>query len=109
MVVYVILNVFATIGIFAFAMQCCWKKVSASQFTLYMTICNLGRIALAALIGPVRAHFNWEISLLGYPIFILIIFILFQFLNLESHTKSIEHLENREFETEVIKLSVIRN
>lgn len=109
MIVYVILNVFATIGIFAFAMQCCWKKVSASQFTLYMTICNFGRIALAALIGPIRANFNWEISLLGYPMFTLIIFILIQFLNIESHVKSIEHLDNRDFESEVIKLSVDRN
>ena len=60
MVIEQALYVFATIGIFATAMQCCWKKVSASQFTLYMTISNLGRIFGAYLIGPVKNNFNWS-------------------------------------------------
>ena len=109
MVVYNIMNVFASIGVFSIAMQCCWKKVSASQFTLYMTISNLGRIALAALIGPIRDNFSWGITLLGFAGFILVAWILLQFLNIESHVKSIEHLENQDLESEIIKLSVIRN
>jgi len=90
-------------------MQCCWKKVSASQFTLYMTISNIGRIALAALIVPIRANFNWEITLLGFAGFILTAWIILQFINIEHQVKSIEHLENMEAESDVIKLSVIRN
>jgi MFS transporter, PAT family, beta-lactamase induction signal transducer AmpG len=109
MVVYNIMNAFASIGVFAIAMQCCWKKVSASQFTLYMTISNIGRIALAALIVPIRANFNWEITLLGFAVFILIAWILLQFINIEHQVKSIEHLENMEVESDVIMLSVNRN
>jgi PAT family beta-lactamase induction signal transducer AmpG len=109
MILYSIMNVFATIGIFAIAMQCCWKKVSASQFTLYMTISNIGRIALAALIGPIKANFNWEITILAFAGFIFIAWILLQFLNMENHVKRVEHLELNELENEVIKLSVNRN
>jgi len=109
MILYSIMNVFATIGIFAIAMQCCWKKVSASQFTLYMTISNIGRIALASLIGPIKAKFNWEITILAFAGFIFIAWILLQFLNMENHVKRVEHLELNELENEVIKLSVNRN
>ena len=58
MILYNVLYTFSCIGIFSIAMQCCWRKVSASQFTLYMTAANLGRIAMAALIGPISANFN---------------------------------------------------
>jgi PAT family beta-lactamase induction signal transducer AmpG len=109
MILYSIMNVFATIGIFAIAMQCCWKKVSASQFTLYMTISNIGRIALASLIGPIKAKSNWEITILAFAGFIFIAWILLQFLNMENHVKRVEHLELNELENEVIKLSVNRN
>jgi PAT family beta-lactamase induction signal transducer AmpG len=109
MILYSIMNVFATIGIFAIAMQCCWKKVSASQFTLYMTISNIGRIALASLIGPIKAKFNWEITILAFAGFIFTAWILLQFLNMQNHVKRVEHLELNELENEVIKLSVNRN
>jgi PAT family beta-lactamase induction signal transducer AmpG len=109
MLLYSIMNVFATIGIFAIAMQCCWKKVSASQFTLYMTISNIGRIALASLIGPIKANFNWEITILAFAGFIFTAWILLQFLNMQNHVKRVEHLELNELENEVIKLSVNRN
>ncbi|MEO7523315.1 MAG: MFS transporter, partial [Ferruginibacter sp.] len=69
MIIYQILYVFCTIGIFATAMQCCWKKVSATQFTLYMTIGNLGRIFGAKLIGPITANFSWGYTLLAFAVF----------------------------------------
>jgi PAT family beta-lactamase induction signal transducer AmpG len=68
MILYNILFTFSCIGIFAIAMNCCWKKVSASQFTLYMTLSNLGRLALAALIGPIKANFNWQITLVAFSV-----------------------------------------
>lgn len=109
MVSYNIMNTFSTIGIFAIAMQCCWKKVSASQFTLYMTISNIGRIALAALIGPIRANFSWDITLLAFAGFIFLAWILLQFLNINHQVERISHLENQDLESEVLKLSVNRN
>lgn len=98
MIVYNLLYTFACIGIFAIAMQCCWKKVSASQFTLYMTIGNLGRIALAALIGPVNVVFSWELSLFAFAIFIGVAWLLLQFLNIDKQIGSVVALERKDLE-----------
>lgn len=96
MITYNVLYTFACIGIFAIAMQCCWKKVSASQFTLYMTISNLGRIALAALIGPIKANFNWQISLFAFAVMIASAWLLLQFLNINKQVEGVVSLENRD-------------
>lgn len=96
MVIHGILYTFSCIAIFAIAMQFCWKKVSASQFTLYMTLSNLGRIALAALIGPIKDHFSWQISLLSFSIMMAICWLLMQFMNIEKHSAKIEALENED-------------
>lgn len=98
MVLFNIMNVFASIGLFSIAMECCWKKVSASQFTLYMTISNLGRIALAALIGPIRANFNWEITLFAFAIMTASAWLLLQFINIEKHVARVVDLENKDIE-----------
>ena len=95
---YNVLNVFASIGIFAMAMQCCWKKVSASQFTLYMTIGNLGRIAFAALIGPIKAYFNWEFTIFAFAIMIASAWLLIQFLDIDHHVSRVGDLENKDLE-----------
>jgi PAT family beta-lactamase induction signal transducer AmpG len=93
MIVYQILYVFACIGIFAIAMQCCWKKVSASQFTLYMTLGNLGRIVGAKLIGPVKDQLDWEYTLLLFALMIALAWGLIRFLNINNHVKHVDRLE----------------
>ena len=94
MIMYNMLYTFGCIGIFAIAMQCCWKKVSASQFTLYMTIANLGRIALASLIGPIKAHFNWQFALMAFAVMIALAWLLLQFLNINKQVERVVRLEN---------------
>lgn len=105
MIIYKSINTFAQIGIFAIAMQCCWKKVSASQFTLYMTIANLGRIALAALIGPINTNFSWEITLLSFAIMMAIAWFLLQFLNINKQVEKIIDLENIDMQGQVLKMA----
>ncbi len=101
MMLYNIVYTFACIGIFAIAMQCCWKKVSASQFTLYMTIGNLGRIALAALIGPITANFNWQVALIAFAVMIALAWLLLQFLNINKQVERVVTLENRDTENQM--------
>jgi MFS transporter, PAT family, beta-lactamase induction signal transducer AmpG len=96
MIIYNVLNVFTSIGIFALAMECCWKKVSASQFTLYMTLGNLGRIALAALIGPINSNFSWQSTLFAFAIMIALAWLLLQFLNVNHHMSRVGDLERKD-------------
>jgi PAT family beta-lactamase induction signal transducer AmpG len=96
MIVYKMLSVFATIGVFAIAMQCCWKKVSASQFTLYMTISNLGRIAGAALIGPIKKQFSWEFTLFAFAIMIGFAWLISAFIQINDHVKQVAELEGKD-------------
>lgn len=96
MIIYKLQYVFFSIGLFALSMQCCWKKVSATQFTLYMTIGNLGRIAGAKLVGPVRDYLSWEYSLCCLAVFMVIAWMIFQMLNMDHHMKKLNHLESLE-------------
>lgn len=98
MIIYNVLYTFSCIGVFAIAMQCCWKKVSASQFTLYMTVANLGRIALAALIGPIKEYFSWEITLFAFAVMIAFAWFLLQFLNIKKQVEGVAVLENKDIE-----------
>lgn len=91
-----ILYTFSCIGAFAIAMQCCWKKVSASQFTLYMTLANLGQMSFAALIGPIKANFNWQTSLMAFAVFLSFAWVLLQFLNVDKQMEKIAELESKE-------------
>lgn len=102
MIIYNMLYTFACIGIFAIAMQCCWKKVSASQFTLYMTIANLGRIALAALIGPIKTNFNWQMALFAFAVMIILALVLLQFLNVNKQAQRVVDLEKNDAEKQMI-------
>ncbi len=98
MILYNIMYTFACIGIFAIAMQCCWKKVSASQFTLYMTIGNLGRIALAALIGLLKENFSWQFSIFAFAIMIAVAWLLLQFFNIDKQMQRVTALEKKDIE-----------
>jgi len=104
MLLYNMVYTFACIGIFAMAMQCCWKKVSASQFTLYMTISNLGRIVFAALIVPIKGNFSWEITIFFFVVMIAMAWLLMQFLNINKQVDRIVELENEDLEKQ--KMSV---
>ncbi|MFD1257718.1 MFS transporter [Mucilaginibacter terrae] len=93
-VVYRWVNAFAKIGVFAIAMQCCSKRVSASQFTFYMTIGAVGSMVGAALISPVKNNFSWEISFIFFAIMMVICAINLRALNIEKLEQQIEGLED---------------
>lgn len=57
---YYTLYVFISIASFAIGMQLCWPRISATQFTLYMAVANVGRSVGAAMLGPLKANLPWE-------------------------------------------------
>ncbi|HAD34937.1 MAG TPA: hypothetical protein DCF44_10665 [Chitinophagaceae bacterium] len=107
MIVQNVLYTLASVGIYAIAMQCCWKKVSASQFTLFMTISNLGTMAFAGLIGPISENFSWQISLLAFAIFIAMAWLVMQFLNIDKQMEKVAELENKDLESKIFEMSAI--
>ncbi len=92
---FYILLTFTTIAIFASAMQLCWKRISVTQFTLYMAISNLGLAAGAALMGQLKEFLNWDFVILSYIIFAVVMLILTRFINFEKHQERVEILESK--------------
>ncbi len=90
---FYVLITFTTIAIFASAMQLCWKRVAATQFTLYMAISNLGLAAGAAVMGQLKGFLDWEYVILVYIIFALVMLVLIRFINFEKHQKRVDELE----------------
>ncbi|MEJ7740191.1 MAG: MFS transporter [Chitinophagaceae bacterium] len=94
MIAFQVLYVFTSIGMFAIGMQCCWKKISATQFTLYMTIANMGRVVGAKLIGPVKTGFSWEHTLLAFGGMIAIAWLIIQFIRINQHVKRVADFDS---------------
>ncbi len=94
-ITYRLFNAFAKIGVFAVAMQCCSKNISATQFTLFMTFGATGSIAGAALIGPIKDHFSWEISFLFFVGFLALAWLLLKNLDIDQQISKISDLEKK--------------
>ena len=93
-VAYYILQTFLYIAIFATAMELCWKRISATQFTLYMAINNIGRAAGAGFLGEIKSFFQtWEYVILIYAGVALIMLILLNIMNTKKHLLSVGILE----------------
>ncbi len=97
---------FTTIAIFASAMQLCWKRISVTQFTLYMAVSNLGLAAGAAIMGQLKGFLDWEYVILGYIFFAATMLILMRFINFEKHQKRVDELEHRYNETNKLVIMV---
>ncbi len=98
-----IMNTFVSIGVLATAMQCCWKKVSASQFTIFMTIANLGQMTFAALVGPISENFDWNTSILYSALFILIAWLILKVLNIEKQVSRVAELEEKNLNVQPVE------
>jgi PAT family beta-lactamase induction signal transducer AmpG len=92
-IVYRWLNAFAKIGVYAIAMQCCSKKVSASQFTFYMTLGSLGSMAGATLIGPMKENFNWDVTFSLFLVLLAFAWTIMYLLNVNRLNRQINALE----------------
>lgn len=90
---FFILDTFITIAVFATAMQLCWKRISATQFTLFMAIANLGLAAGARLLGPLTENLDWEYVILSVVIFSSVMLVLIRYIHFDSHLIKVNRLE----------------
>lgn len=88
-----VLNVFINIAMLAACMQISWTKVSATQFTLYMTIFNVGRVVGAGLFGPVKEYFEWSTVFLTFSLMTLFAIILLNFIGFQRHEDQLLKLD----------------
>ncbi len=90
--------VFTTIATFAMGMAHCWKRVSATQFTLYMTFANLGRSAGSATLGYVKENFSWHYTFLLALIVLMVLVLLTSFIQIKRQLKAVNRLELKSLE-----------
>lgn len=93
---YTTLYVFSTIGLLAIAMKFCWKKVSATQFTVYMAITNLGFSVGPALISPVKDRFGWEVTIFCFAVIVSVVLVLLQFMRTKVYEHQLEVIEEED-------------
>jgi PAT family beta-lactamase induction signal transducer AmpG len=90
--------IFTTIAGFTVCMSHCWKRVSATQFTLYMTISNLGRSGGSASAGYAKEYLNWY-STFSIVLFALILaIILIGLIRIARQLNAIDRLEENKLE-----------
>ncbi len=107
---FCLLNTLTMVGLLALAMQCCWQRISAVQFTVYMTVFNLGAAIGTALLGVVRTYFAWESTYLLVPLGLALAVGLLGLVRLPAHARHLAALESsyqeQEQEQEVPALQV---
>jgi PAT family beta-lactamase induction signal transducer AmpG len=91
-VAFYTLYCFFTISVFATAMQLCWRRVSASQFTLYMAVSNLGLSVGAWIFGVLATHFEYPKVIFAFVVFAGLALGLVRFVRLENHGKALNAL-----------------
>ncbi|HQW41289.1 MAG: MFS transporter [Flavobacteriales bacterium] len=90
---YETLYTFIMVAYLATSMNLCWKRVAATQFTLYMAIGNMGRAVGSSLLGPARTHFDWPGTFLVYAVFMVLALVTVQAFQLMAHQRSLDRLE----------------
>lgn len=98
--IFNLMNTLIIISQLATAMQVCWKRVSAMQFTFFMTLANFGMSAGAVVLGFIRSHFGWQIVFLVFTVIVIVVAVLMQFLKIKPHLQQVDVLEKNYIENE---------
>lgn len=99
------LNAFAKIGVYAIAMECCSKVVSASQFTFYMTIGAVGSMVGATLIGPMKERFGWEITFGLFAVLLIAALLIMRLININKQVAQINEFETKKLKSRELVMS----
>lgn len=100
---YYVLYTFITIASFAIGMELCWCRVSATQFTLYMAISNVGRAFGASLLGPLKDRLPWEYVILTVGVLALGSLFFVIILRMKKHLDRLDCMEADELELDMQK------
>jgi MFS transporter, PAT family, beta-lactamase induction signal transducer AmpG len=85
--------VLLNIGVLALAMQMCWRRISAVQFTFCMTVFNGALATGAAFLGLLRNHFGWQVIFIVFSSLMILAMLLLNFIKVKKHLEQVEALE----------------
>ena len=74
-------------------MVACWRRVGATQFSLYMAIANMGLSTGSMLLGPLDRWFGYSGLLLVVLAWMMTVSVLLLFLDVERHRTRVERLD----------------
>lgn len=89
-ILYYLMATLLTIAIMAIGMKLSWKKVSASQFTLYMTLNNLGFSFGAWFLGYLKESLVWATIILIIAIIPFMSLFIFRKISIKKHLITLE-------------------
>ncbi|UKM66341.1 MFS transporter [Flavobacteriaceae bacterium GSB9] len=92
-ILYNLVVTLLNIAILATAMKISWQKISATQFTLYMTLNNLGVAAGSWLFGELHKNLTWSPIIFCMAAFPVLAFFVFKTINIKKHLMRLEHLK----------------
>ena len=107
MACYYVLYVFISIASFAIGMELCWCRVSATQFTLYMAIANVGRAVGALLLGPLKVNFGWQYTMLTVGLLSVGALLFIMLLKLKIHLERLDGIEAGEVLSDYNALALV--
>ncbi|MES2645859.1 MAG: MFS transporter [Bacteroidota bacterium] len=107
MALYYVLYVFICIASFAIGMELCWCRVSATQFTLYMAISNMGRAVGASLLGPLKDLFGWQYVIVTVGLLALGALFFIMLLRLQKHLVRLDGIEADEVKNRYHKVAQV--
>lgn len=90
-ILYYLISTLLTIAIMAIGMKLSWKKVSASQFTLYMTLNNLGMAFGSWFLGYLKESLVWETIIIAIAIIPLISLFIYRKISINKHLMTLEN------------------
>jgi PAT family beta-lactamase induction signal transducer AmpG len=88
-------------------MELCWCRVSATQFTLYMAISNMGRALGASLLGPLKERLPWEYVIGTVGLFALVSLFFTMILRMKKHLDKLDCLEADEVQKDYRELALV--
>ncbi len=95
---------FTTIAIFTVCMAHCWQRVSATQFTLYMTFSNVGRSVGSGAAGFVKEYTGWHYTFAFILVVLLVAILLVGLIRITRQRSALERLERKALEKIASKL-----
>ena len=96
MIIYFISTTLLDIAILATAMKISWEKVSASQFTLYMTLNNLGNSFGSWSLGSLKENLTWTYVIIIIALVPVLAILIYRMIQLKQHSISIKNFNQQE-------------